>query len=119
GEAQEAGETRVLVQHYPEADGVALRRWADDLRALTGRFVAVAAGENGSPSLLVAASRDLVSEGFDAVAIIRKVGPILGGGGGGRPELAQAGGRDASRVQEALAEATRLALEALAPIESG
>jgi alanyl-tRNA synthetase len=119
GEAQEAGETRVLVQHYPEADGAALRRWADDLRALTGRFVAVAAGENGSPSLLVAASRDLVSEGFDAVAIIRKVGPILGGGGGGRPELAQAGGRDASRVQEALAEATRLALEALAPIESG
>jgi alanyl-tRNA synthetase len=44
---------------------------------------------------------------------------MIGGGGGGRPELAQAGGRDASRLTDALAEATRLALEALTPIESG
>jgi alanyl-tRNA synthetase len=118
-EAQPAGETRVIVQHYPQADAGALRQWADDLRGLTGRFVAVAAGESGGPSLLVAASRDLASEGFDAVAIIRQVGPIIRGGGGGRPELAQAGGRDGSRLRDALAEATRLTLEALAPIESG
>ena len=116
-EAQDAGESKVIVKHYPDADAGALRRWADDLRGITGRFVAVAAGESGGPSLLVAASRDLAGEGFDAVAIIRQVGPMIGGGGGGRPELAQAGGRDASRVQEALGEAARLALEALTPIE--
>ncbi len=119
GEAQPAGETRVIVQHYPQADAGALRQWADDLRGLTGRFVAVAAGERGGPSLIVAASRDLAGEGFDSVAVIRQVGPIIGGGGGGRPELAQAGGRDSSRLRDALAEATRLALEALTPIESG
>jgi alanyl-tRNA synthetase len=118
-EAQDAGDSKVVVKHYPEADASALRRWADDLRGITGRFVAVAAGERGGPSVLVAASRDLVSEGFDAVAVIRQVGPMIGGGGGGRPELAQAGGRDASRLTDALAEATRLALEALTPIESG
>jgi alanyl-tRNA synthetase len=118
-EAQQAGEAMVIVKHYPEADAAALRRWADDLRAMTGRFVAVAAGESGGPALLVAASRDLAGEGFDSVTIIRQVGPMIGGGGGGRPELAQAGGRDASRIQEALRDAARLALEALTPIETG
>ncbi|HET7520036.1 MAG TPA: alanine--tRNA ligase-related protein, partial [Candidatus Limnocylindria bacterium] len=116
-EAQQAGEARVIVQHYPEADAAALRSWADDLRGITGRFVAVAGGRG--PSVLVAASRDLVGEGFDAVAIIRQIGPIIGGGGGGRPELAQAGGRNEGRLQDALAEATRLSLEALSAIESG
>jgi alanyl-tRNA synthetase len=117
-DAQQAGDSKVIVQHYPEADAGALRRWADDLRGMTGRFVAVAAGEGGGPSLLVAASRDLTGEGFDAVAIVRQVGTMIGGGGGGRPELAQAGGRDATRLREALAEAARLAVEALTPLET-
>jgi alanyl-tRNA synthetase len=118
-QAQQAGEARVIVQSYPEADAAALRSWADDLRGITGRFVAIAGGAAGNPTLLVAASRDLVAEGFDAVAVIRQIGPIIGGGGGGRPELAQAGGRNADRMPDALAEATRLSLEALSAIESG
>jgi alanyl-tRNA synthetase len=117
--AQLAGETRVIVEHYLEADGAALRRLADDLRAAAGRFVAVLAGNSGGPTLLVAASRDLVAEGFDAAAIVREVAGMIGGGGGGRGELAQAGGRDASRLDEALREAARLALEALQRIENG
>ena len=116
---QMAGETKVVVEKYLDADGAALRRLADDIRAATGRFVAVLAGNSGGPSLLVAASRDLVGEGFDAAAVIREVAPLIGGGGGGRADLAQAGGRDASRLDEALREAARLALEALQRIENG
>ena len=87
---------------------------------MTGRFVAVVAGGGRrKPSLLVAASRDLVGEGFDAAAIVREVAPLIGGGGGGRAELAQAGGKDAARLDEALREAARLALEALQRIETG
>ncbi|HET7034966.1 MAG TPA: alanine--tRNA ligase, partial [Thermomicrobiaceae bacterium] len=56
-EAQQAGDSLVVVQHYPEADAAALRRWADELRAIAGRFVAVAAGEASGPALVVAASR--------------------------------------------------------------
>ena len=67
----------------------------------------------------MAASRDLAGEGFDAVAVIRAVGSLIGGGGGGRPELAQAGGRDATRLDDALREATRLTLETLARLEAG
>ena len=117
--AQMAGETKVIVEKYLDADGAALRRLADDLRASTGRFVAVLAGSLGGPSLLVASSRDLVGEGFDAAAVVRQVAPLIGGGGGGRADLAQAGGKDASRLDEALREAARLALEALQRIENG
>ena len=117
--AQSAGDTKVLVEHYPAADGAALRRLADDLRAATGRFVAVATGSADGPALMVAASRDLVGEGFDAAAIVRQVAPLIGGGGGGRADLAQAGGKDPSRHDEALREAARLALDALQRIEHG
>ncbi|MGZ6300039.1 MAG: alanine--tRNA ligase, partial [Candidatus Limnocylindria bacterium] len=117
--AQVAGEARVIVDRYPEADAGMLRGLADDLRAATGRFVAVVAGERGGPALLVAASRDLVGEGFDASAIVRQVSPIIGGGGGGRAELAQAGGKDLAGLEGALREGARLALEVLQRIENG
>jgi alanyl-tRNA synthetase len=117
--ATQAGEARVVVESFPEADANALRGLADDLRAATGRFVAVAAGSGNGPALLVAASRDLVAEGFDAVPIVRSVAPMIGGGGGGRPDLAQAGGKDAARLDEAWREAARLAIEALRRIETG
>jgi alanyl-tRNA synthetase len=117
--AQQAGNAKVIIQAYPDADANALRALADDLRGMTGRFVAVVAGAaGGKPSLLVAASRDLASEGFDSGAVVRGAAPLIGGGGGGRAELAQAGGRDATRLDEALREAGRLALEALQRIET-
>ena len=118
-EAEHAGETRVMVQRFPDADARSLRALADELRGLTGRFVLVAAGgADGQPALLVAASRDLAGEGFDSAAIVRSAAPIMGGGGGGRADLAQAGGRDASRLDDALREAGRLALETLKRIET-
>jgi alanyl-tRNA synthetase len=118
--AQQAGNARVVVQAYADADAGALRALADDLRGITGRFVAVVAGAaDGRPSLLVAASKDLAAEGFDAGAVVRAAAPLIGGGGGGRPDLAQAGGKDASRLDEALREAARVALEALERIERG
>ncbi|CAN5153469.1 alanine--tRNA ligase [soil metagenome] len=117
--AREAGMAKVIIESFPGADADALRVLVDDLRGMTGRFVAVVAGAgHGRPTLLVAASRDLAAEGFDSGSIVREAAPMIGGGGGGRPELAQAGGRDASRLDEALREAGRLALAALQRIET-
>ena len=116
--AQQAGDVTVVVEHFPEADAAALRSLADDVRSRAGRFLIVAAGSAGGPSLMLAASRDLAAEGFDAAAIVRGVAPLIGGGGGGRPELAQAGGRDASRLDEALREAARVALETVRRLET-
>jgi alanyl-tRNA synthetase len=118
--AQQAGRARVMVVHEPEADAQALRGLADELRGLTGRFVLVAGGgSDGKPALLVAASRDLAAEGFDSGGVVRQAAPIIGGGGGGRADLAQAGGKDATRLEEALREAGRIALESLQRIEAG
>ncbi len=104
--AQQAGNTKVIIDRFGEADANALRGLADDLRGMIGRFVVVAAGaSDGRPALLVAASHDLAAEGFDAGAIVREAAPIMGGGGGGRADLAQAGGKDAERLDEALREA--------------
>jgi alanyl-tRNA synthetase len=116
---RQAGNATVVIESFPGADASSLRALADDLRGMTGRFVLVAAGGgNGTPSLLVAASKDLAGEGFDASAVVRQAAPLIGGGGGGRADLAQAGGRDAGRLDEALREAGRLALEALERIET-
>ncbi|NLE44586.1 MAG: alanine--tRNA ligase [Chloroflexi bacterium] len=57
------------------------------------------------PALITAVTDDLVLRGIDAAAIVRRLARVVGGGGGGKPTLAQAGGRDATRLDEALAQA--------------
>jgi alanyl-tRNA synthetase len=117
--AESAGETKVVIERFDDADAGSLRALADGLRGATGRFLLIAGGAaNGQPALLVAASRDLVGEGFDAVPVVRAAAKLIGGGGGGRPDLAQAGGRDAARLDEAMREAGRLGLEALQRLEA-
>jgi alanyl-tRNA synthetase len=106
-----------LLQRVQQVDGVAvlsvqveaanadmLREMGDWLRDKMGSGIVVlgAAIEN-KPSLVVMVTPDLVSKGYDAVNIIRPVARVVGGGGGGRPTLAQAGGKDVSRLGEALA----------------
>jgi alanyl-tRNA synthetase len=55
------------------------------------------------PQLITAVTSDLVERGLHAGRLVKAVAQVVGGGGGGRPTLAQAGGRDASRLDEALA----------------
>ncbi len=47
-------------------------------------------------------SRDLVKQGFNAGSIVREAAKVAGGGGGGRPDMAQAGGRDVSKLEAAI-----------------
>ncbi|MNO06704.1 Alanine--tRNA ligase [compost metagenome] len=52
--------------------------------------------------------QDLVKKGFHAGKLVKEVAAVCGGGGGGRPDMAQAGGKDASKLSEALAKAEEL-----------
>ena len=64
-------------------------------------MISIAAAADGKASLVVAVTEDLVDK-HDAVALVRVGAAILGGkGGGGRPDMAQAGGPDASKLAEA------------------
>jgi alanyl-tRNA synthetase len=117
-EGTEVGDAALIVGRYAEADAGALRGWVDAIRASAGRFVAVGAGiAADQATIVIAASRDLTAEGFDAVLIARAVAGLIGGGGGGRADLAQAGGRNVAGLDEALAEARRLASEAILALE--
>jgi alanyl-tRNA synthetase len=56
----------------------------------------------GRPVFLAAVTPDLVSRGYDAGRIVREVAKVAGGGGGGKPNLAQAGGKHKEKLDEAL-----------------
>jgi alanyl-tRNA synthetase len=63
---------------------------------------------SGAPLLVAAGTSQAVAAGFDGAAVIRGIAPLVKGGGGGRPEMAQAGGKDASGIDAALTEARRM-----------
>ncbi len=75
--------------------------------------VVLAAVNDDKPQLVAAVSDDL-SKRVHAGNLIKAIAPMVGGGGGGRPNMAQAGGKDASKLGEALAQARKLIEEALA-----
>ena len=79
---------------------------ADRLRGALGPSVVVLASNAGGRAHLVAsATPEAVDKGGDAAAVIREISPLVGGGGGGRPTMARAGGKDPSHIDEALAAA--------------
>jgi alanyl-tRNA synthetase len=94
----------VLAATLPGADADTLRLMADRFRQRYPSGVAVLASlADGRPTLIAAVTEDLVRRGLHAGELVKHVAGPLGGGGGGRSTLAQAGGRDSSRLAEALA----------------
>jgi len=81
----------------------AMREMGDFMKAkLSSVVVVLAAVVDGSPILVAMVTPDLVAKGLHAGDMARDTAKVLGGGGGGRPDMAQAGGRDASKLEEAL-----------------
>ncbi len=94
----------VLTLRLPEADAEALRQMADRFRQRYPSGVVVLASViEDRPSVVAAITDDLVKRGLHAGELVKHVAGPLGGSGGGRPTLAQAGGKDASKLDEALA----------------
>ena len=101
---QEINGVRVLAVQVPAANADTLRELSDWFRDKMGSgIVVLGAAIEGKPSLIAAVTPDLVAKGYDAGKIIREVARVVGGGGGGKPNLAQAGGKDMTRLGEALA----------------
>jgi alanyl-tRNA synthetase len=86
------------------ADGEILRQMTDWLRDKLGSAVVVVGAVIGDkPQLVAAVTPDLVNRGMHAGNLLREAAKVIGGGGGGRPDMAQAGGKDSTKLEAALA----------------
>jgi alanyl-tRNA synthetase len=85
------------------ADGKAMRAAGDQLRdKLSSGIGVLIADVDGKVSIIVIVTKDLTKR-FNAGKIVNEVAQIVGGRGGGRPDMAQAGGKDTSKIPEAVA----------------
>ena len=110
GQAKDVNGVKVLACEVEAADMNSLRDMSDLFRDKLGSGVVVlGAKSDGGVNLIVAATKDLTKRGIHAGNMIKEIAKVTGGGGGGRPDMAQAGGKDYSKLGEALALAESLA----------
>jgi alanyl-tRNA synthetase len=110
--AGEIAGVRVATDVVEVADGKALLELSDRVRQSLGdAAVVLGCAVDGRAHLVANFSDEVVQRGLEAPEVIRPAAELVGGGGGGRPNLAQAGGREPARLPDALA-AARAAIEA-------
>jgi alanyl-tRNA synthetase len=107
------GDARFVARRVSGLERDALRSLSDSLRDRLKRGVVVLAGEQeGKVQLLVSVTSDLTDR-LKAGQLVKQLAPMIGGAGGGRPEFAEAGGRDASTIDDLLVKARELVTAAL------
>ena len=114
-QAESVGEFKILVASLENADPNSLKTAAERLQQKLGESAVVLGSvpSEGKVSLVAAFSKGINKQGLQAGKFVGGIAKICGGGGGGRPNLAQAGGRDASKLPEALEEAKKQLREGL------
>ena len=113
-EVEAAGGVNVIVGQVAELGADELLDLSDQVKQREQpAAVVLASAEDGRVHLVANFDRTLEERGLDASKVIRAASAHVGGGGGGRPTMARAGGKDAAKLPEALATAKALILEAL------
>jgi len=103
GQAEQVSGVTILAAKVPPLTMLILREMGDILRdRLKSAIVVLATVYNGKPNFLAMVTPDLIAKGFHAGDIINQVAKVTGGGGGGKAAMAQAGGKDAAKIDEAL-----------------
>ncbi|MCI0746542.1 MAG: alanine--tRNA ligase-related protein [Verrucomicrobia subdivision 3 bacterium] len=100
--AQTIGSTRAIIENLGPADGDYLQTVADALKGQFKGVVVLGGVANNAVSLIATVSPELTSK-VQAGKIIQAIAPIVGGKGGGKPDNARGGGKEASKLDEALA----------------
>ncbi len=99
---------KLITRRVAGLEKSALRGIADSLRDRLGSGVVVLVSENdGKVGLVVSVTKDLTPR-IQAGRLVKELAPIVGGGGGGRPEFAEAGGKDAQKIDELLRRAPEI-----------
>lgn len=95
-------------------DMAGLRTLGDELKSKIGSGVVILASvKDDKPAFIGMATKDLIAKGVHVGNIIKEIAQMTGGGGGGRPDMAQAGGKDASKLKSAMDKARSLLEEQL------
>ncbi|MGZ8424383.1 MAG: alanine--tRNA ligase [Candidatus Binatia bacterium] len=105
---QAVGGNKTLIAQIDGFDGKQLREIADQLKVKLGSgIVVLASASDGTVSLVASVSKDLTKK-FHAGNIIKELAGMVGGGGGGRPDFAQAGGKEPEKIAAALKRAEEI-----------
>ena len=111
-EVSEVKGVKLIAKKLSGVDMNALRDLGDQLKTKLGEGVIVLASEiDGKVNLMVMATDEAQSKGAHAGNLIKAIASIVGGGGGGRPNMAQAGGKNPAGIEECLAKATEVLAE--------
>ncbi len=113
--AEVINDTRLIVAHVPQANANLLRQLIDQIRKTAAPCAILLATTEGEHkvTLVAGVSRDLIDR-VRAGDIVKQIAPIVGGGGGGKPDMAQAGGKLPAKLPEALQRAQELLRDKLA-----
>lgn len=102
-DAKAFGEIKVISREIQDADMGILRSIIDDIKKKTGSAIVLLGSRNsGKANLVCGVTGDLVGKGFNAAKFIKKIAAVINGSGGGRPDMAQAGGQNPDKLDEAL-----------------
>ena len=108
-DAEEVGGVKVYVRALKDVDMIEMRNLGDSLKEKLGdSIIVLASAAAGKVSLMATATEGAIKLGAHAGNLVKAAAPLVGGGGGGRPNMAQAGGKNPAGIEEAL----KTALEA-------
>ncbi len=106
---QDVNGVKLLAAHLKDVDGSELRKLGDELRdKVQGGVILLLSDNGGKVNLMCMAGDDAQARGAHAGNIVKAVASIVGGGGGGRPNMAQAGGKKPEMIGEAIAKAQEI-----------
>ncbi|MDE3839712.1 alanine--tRNA ligase [Bacillus methanolicus] len=101
--AKEVNGIKFIAAKVQAADMNNLRNMADDLKQKLGSVIVVLASvHDGKVNIIAGITKDLIEKGYHAGKLVKEVATRCGGGGGGRPDMAQAGGKDPNKIDSAL-----------------
>jgi alanyl-tRNA synthetase len=107
--AEKIGEAAIIVGRIDAVDIEQARIAIDSLKKKAGSAAVVLAMADGdNVTLLAGVTDDLIAKGLKAGDIIKTIAPLVGGGGGGRPQMAQAGGKNPAGIDAAMAKAAEI-----------
>ncbi len=107
--AKEIGGVKLICRKFENSDIDQLRSISDAVKEKTDSVILVLASVNGGKvTFIVSVSEDLIGRGYHAGKLIKEIAAAAGGGGGGKANMAQAGAKDPSKVEAALAKAEEL-----------